>query len=397
MNFSQVTNLLYHKIKYALENGCAPQPVFLVGPPGIGKTTTARTAVDLLNNGGEIGDYKFSALGDDFIIEVKDLTSTLPEDLGGLPTIYDDAEGRKRTGHAPFDWFVPFTDPEARGIIVLDDITQAPPSVSVAARQLVLDRAINGNRISDNVLIVVTGNRASDGAAANTLPSHFRNAVNIVECDPDLGSWRKWWLRQGGDPGMVAFLRQRTDLFSKLPNTADERGAFPTPRTWAKLGYDIPIGLAAHCLSDIAAGYVGEGHAIEFMAFYEEHASLPDTDEVLRDPKATLPSPSETLGTPDKMIGMMVSLAARTASKQRDAGKDSPATRTTLAGLAQRMCVAVAHCAQDNYEYGVVAFSTYTESGGDVPALQLALNKVMSGDPSGKDFFFNIHKALRGV
>lgn len=96
-------------------------PVMLWGPPGVGKSdmirqTAARHRVP--------------------VIDIR-LSQMEPSDLRGIPF---------RNGEQ-VEWAVPAILPDAQrhgeqGILFLDEITSAPPSVSAAAYQLILDRRL---------------------------------------------------------------------------------------------------------------------------------------------------------------------------------------------------------------------------------------------------------------
>ena len=55
------------------------------------------------------------------------------------------------------------------------------------------------------------------------------------EIEPDLMNWTIWYGNQGYPFDIPAFLRWRPEHFSKTPKTADEKGAFATPRSWEKV------------------------------------------------------------------------------------------------------------------------------------------------------------------
>ncbi|MCA9489085.1 MAG: hypothetical protein KC621_04165, partial [Myxococcales bacterium] len=150
--------------------------------------------------------------------------------------------------------------------------------------QLVLDRTLAGHRISDGIMIVVTGNRRSDKAGASTLPSHFTNVCSVIEISPSLGDWFGWALGNGIDPLVCEYLAMKPQHFARFPADADERGAFATPRQWAHLGKVFPAlqGPARHA---VAQGLVGEGPAAELLGFIDQRDRCPaKPHEILANP-----------------------------------------------------------------------------------------------------------------
>ncbi len=101
-------------------------PVMLWGPPGVGKSQivaqiAARHAVQ--------------------VIDVR-LSQMEPSDLRGIPFRVE------QHGKSAVEWAAPSLLPDAlrhgdRGVLFLDEITSAPPSVSAAAYQLILDQAVD--------------------------------------------------------------------------------------------------------------------------------------------------------------------------------------------------------------------------------------------------------------
>jgi len=105
-------------------------PVMLWGPPGVGKS-------DMVAQIGERHGVP--------VIDIR-LSQMEPSDLRGIPF---------RTGSKSGDlveWAPPGMLPDAKrhgtqGILFLDEITSAPPSVSAAAYQLILDWRLGEYRV----------------------------------------------------------------------------------------------------------------------------------------------------------------------------------------------------------------------------------------------------------
>ena len=351
------------------------QTYCLLAKPGVGKTSAGRALADAMTDEKRRNDPK----AEEALIEVKDLTSSLPEDLGGLPF----REGGS-TIYAPQEWLKPFCEPDAYGVLVLDDLPAATPAVQVAARQLALERRIHGSKLGEGVVIVVTGNRREDKANASTLPAHFRNATMLLGMEVDAEDWFEWAGSQSDiDPVVPAFLRWKSSHLSKTPADADDQGAFATPRTWAMLGRSWPALVASDSQADGAMGLVGQGIAVEFLAFAKLRDSLVDPAKVLADPKKTIPQPRATLDTPDKVVACVTTMAELAAKRTAEAAKvkgrkgveDAQAT-------AKQLMQATAWVTSHNREYASMAISTYHSNGGSMEALvQAATVLRTSGDP----------------
>ena len=271
------------------------------------------------------------------------------------------------TRYCPQEWLAALCEPGAYGVLVLDDLPAASPALQVAARQLVLERRVHEHRLAKDILIIVTGNRREDKSAASTLPAHFRNSVMLLDVEIDLDEWCVWYGEQKNqNPVIPAFLRFRPTHLSRLPKDADARGAFATPRTWAKLGRAFKTAERNGVLLDVAAGLVGEGVATEFLAFVNVRNTIANPVDVLMDPQRAIPDPEQALKTPDRLYAMATAIGETAASWRNspDAERKKDAPLLFLRALGWMT--------SGNREYIAVAVSTFTSNGGEIVAIAKA-------------------------
>ena len=298
MNFVQITNQMFESWKSAVEANRIPQTMCWLGAPGIGKTSAARELSKLMTAYmAEKGNNT------EAVCEVRDLSSSLPEDLGGLP--YRDGD---TTRYAPPVSIQRICQPGAYGVFVLDDLPAAPTAVQVASRQISLEHRVHDHVISPQVMIIVTGNRREDKSAASTLPAHFRNSVLLYTIEPDFKRWESWAHESGVDQLITQFLTFRPAHFSRLPADADAQGAFATPRTWVMLSQELKVARKLDTLRATAAGLVGDGVATELVAFELVRTQLVAPEKVLANPESALPDRT-ILNSPDRMYAMVTGLA----------------------------------------------------------------------------------------
>jgi len=185
-------------------------PVMLWGPPGVGKSqivaqVAARRQVPL--------------------IDIR-LAQMEPTDLRGIP--YRD--GRAVT------WSVPALLPDAErhgpsGVLFLDEITSAVPTVTAAAYQLILDRRLGEYRVPSSWAIFAAGNRHGDRGVTYQMPAPLANRFAHYDIEPELDDWTAWAHASGIDARLVALLRFRPDLLFQF-DPARYAAAFPSPRSW---------------------------------------------------------------------------------------------------------------------------------------------------------------------
>lgn len=379
-----------------LKRGVAPKTLCLLGPPGIGKSSAAydlqRRMTDYVRAHPEIifGDTTPPAKEDiRAVAELLDFSSKLPEDLGGLPF----RSGDGYTDYCPQRWVAKLCAPFAFGVYVQDDLPAAAQAMQVAGRQAALERRIHEHRFQPGVLIIVTGNRREDKSSATTLPAHFRNSVTLLAIEPSVDEWKKWYGKQKGvNPVVSAFLTFKPDLLSEVPkDSKDKLGAFATPRQWHSLGlqFDTAQRCGDEVLLAVASGLVGKGNALEFTAFVEIRNTLVDPEEVLDDPRGSMPKPLEMLDEPSKRCAMATAVGERAAHRWKTLkGKQRDEVPEKLLG-------ALAWISQAGDEYSAVGVQTFLDLGGNLTAIARMARKAKT-DPVIGRLLDHVKAALLG-
>jgi hypothetical protein len=254
--------------EFASTASSAHTPVMLWGPPGVGKSQII----------AQIAEKHAVPL-----IDVR-LSQMEPTDLRGIPF---------RSGDR-VEWSVPALLPDEtrhglRGILFLDEITSAPPTVTAAAYQLILDRRLGEYRAPDGWVIFAAGNRYSDRGVTYVMPTPLANRFTHYEIEPNLDDWAAWAHANGIDPRVVAFLRFRPDLLFDY-NPAQNPVAFPSPRSWEYAHRALSkFGDAPELLLDAVQACVGPAAGVEFNAFVANLHELPDIDAIVRGESTQVP------------------------------------------------------------------------------------------------------------
>ncbi len=230
------------------------------GPPGVGKSQIIA---------------QIARRHDVPLIDIR-LSQMEPTDLRGIPF---------RAGDF-VEWSVPSLLPDAgrhgsRGILFLDEITSAPPTVTAAAYQLILDRRLGDYRVPEGWAIFAAGNRYGDRGVTYVMPSPLANRFTHYEIEAHLDDWVAWAHAAGIDERLIAFLRFRPDLLFDF-NPAQNPVAFPSPRSWeyahrALAKFDD----APELLLDALQACVGPTAGVELKAFVDNLDELPDIDAIL--------------------------------------------------------------------------------------------------------------------
>ena len=237
------------------------RPVFLWGPPGIGKSDIVKQ------------------IGQDAGRDVIDVRLALwePTDIKGIP-YYDASKGTMvwaPPGELPMD-------PESTAIIFLDELNSAPPAVQAAAYQLIQNRKVGTYHLPKGVDIVAAGNREGDRGVTYRMPAPLANRFIHLEAKVDFDDFQEWAVMNAVHPevvGYVGFAKQ--DLYDFDPKSPSK--AFATPRSWVFVSDllkedDTDI----DTLHNLIAGAVGDGLAVKFMAHRKIAGRLPKAEDILK-------------------------------------------------------------------------------------------------------------------
>ena len=240
------------------------RPIFLWGPPGIGKSdVVAEIARDM---GALLIDLRLGQMD--------------PTDIRGIP-FYNKELGK-------MDWAPPIDLPDEETasqypyvVLFMDEMNSAPPAVQSAAYQLVLNRRVGKYKLPKNVVMVAAGNRESDKGVTYRMPTPLSNRFVHSEMKVDFPSWQEWAIKNQIHKDVVGFLTfAKQDLYDFDAKSSSR--AFATPRSWtfvSELLADEDLDVAT--TTDLIAGTVGEGLAVKFMAHRKISGKLPKPEDIL--------------------------------------------------------------------------------------------------------------------
>jgi hypothetical protein len=241
------------------------RPVFLWGPPGIGKSEVVQEITD------ELGGY---------MIDLR-MAQMEPTDIRGIP--YFNKENNK------MDWAEPVDLPSAElaaeypiVVLFLDEMNSAPPAVQAAGYQLILNRRVGKYKLPDNVVIVAAGNRDSDKGVTYRMPMPLANRFVHVEMRYDFAAWQQWAINKGIHKDVVGYLSFAKQDGYDFDAKASSR-AFATPRSWVFVSDMLADenSIDNDTLYTLVAGAIGDGLAAKFMAHRKVAGKMPNPLDIL--------------------------------------------------------------------------------------------------------------------
>ena len=241
------------------------RPIFLWGPPGIGKSEIV----------GQINDQ---VLKNSFLIDIR-LSLWEPTDIKGIP--YFDSNSSSMVWAPPAELPTEeFASKYDNIVLFLDEMNSAAPAVQAAAYQLILNRRVGQYKLPDKGLIVAAGNREADKGVTYRMPAPLANRFVHLELAVDFDDWFAWATENKIHKDVVGYLTfAKKDLYDFDPKSPSR--SFATPRSWSFVSELLEDDDDENTTTDLVSGAVGEGLAVKFSAHRKIASSLPNPTDIL--------------------------------------------------------------------------------------------------------------------
>ena len=202
------------------------RPIFLMGPPGIGKTAIMEQVASELGVG--LVSYSMthhtrqSALGLPFIekkiyggAEYSVSEYTMSEIIA---SVYDMME---RTGLK-------------EGILFLDEINCVSETLAPAMLQFLQYKIFGRHRVPDGWIVVTAGNPPEYNNSVREFDIVTWDRLKRIDVEPDYDVWKEYAYKKGIHPAILTYLDIKKSDFYKIETTVDGK-SFVTARGWSDL------------------------------------------------------------------------------------------------------------------------------------------------------------------
>ena len=207
------------------------RPIFLVGPPGIGKTDIMEQIAREL--GINLVPYSMthhtrqSALGLPYIVK-KSFDSKTEGDREVQATLYTMSEIIENI-YAKMD-----ETGIREGILFLDEINCVSETLAPAMLQFLQYKEFGGCKVPDGWVIVTAGNPPEYNNSVREFDVVTSDRLKRIDVEPDYRVWKDYAVNHGIHPAIVNFLDAHESYFHTVTNNGGEK-RFATARGW----YDL--------------------------------------------------------------------------------------------------------------------------------------------------------------
>lgn len=239
------------------------RPLFLVGPPGLGKTEIMAQVAEEM----------------DIALVAYSMTHHTRQSALGLPFIKEQEYGGKEyrtTEYTMSEIIASVYDMmeatgKREGILFLDEINCISETLAPSMLEFMQHKVFGRHRVPEGWVVITAGNPPEYNNAVRDFDLATMDRLKRLDIEPDLSVWQKYARNEGVHSAVMGYLEIKKDDFYSVRTTVDGK-FFVTARGWVDLSemialYEqnaLPVG------TELVCQYIhDERIAGDFAAYYE--------------------------------------------------------------------------------------------------------------------------------
>ena len=208
------------------------RPIFLVGPPGIGKTQI----MEQIAKECRIGLVAYT------------ITHHTRQSAVGLPFIQEKEYGGKTvsvTEYTMSEIIASVYDKIEKtgireGILFLDEINCVSETLAPTMLQFLQGKTFGNQKVPEGWIIVTAGNPPEYNKSVREFDVVTLDRIKRIDVEENFEVWKEYAYRQGIHPAVISYLEIRRKNFYRIENTVDGK-VFATARGWEDLSQLIQV------------------------------------------------------------------------------------------------------------------------------------------------------------
>ena len=255
------------------------RPVFVMGPPGLGKTAIMQQIADEMG----LGLVSYS------------MTHHTRQSALGLPVIVDrefDGTHYQVSEYTMSEILASVYDcmretGKREGILFLDEINCVSETLSPAMLLFLQYKVFGGHQVPPGWVIVTAGNPPRFNKSAHELDAATRDRLKVMNIEPDYAAFKEYAIRNGVQRCVISYLDIRPDDFYKMTTQVNGMNVV-TPRAWEDLsemiryhemlGIPVTDALVSQYLQDLDTA---RDFALYYQ-LYQKYKKAWQTDRILQ-------------------------------------------------------------------------------------------------------------------
>ncbi len=201
------------------------RPIFLIGPPGVGKTAIVNQVAAELRIGFNAYSMthhtRQSALGLPFIVHKGYKGEEYPVTEYTMSEIVSDTYEYIEAGYE-------------NGILFLDELNCVSETLSPVMLQLLQQKKFGKHSIPQGWVIVAAGNPPQYNNSVHEMDIVTWDRIKRIDVEEDWKTWKEYAIQTGVHPAIISYLETKPEYFYSLETTPEGK-RFVTARGWDDL------------------------------------------------------------------------------------------------------------------------------------------------------------------